>query len=307
MIVKFLSCFFIAIQLCAASWSAPMLIDLSARAARQLVLSSYDSTRGRIMATWNDFVSNNPTYSIFDGASWTVPLPIELSVARGNVFSSYNTALDRTVATWVDDLTGEPVYATYDGTSWVPSAPIVMTQSRSDTVLTSPFLASLFNQTVAIWLDLGDIPFISTYNGTSWSAPVEVGMGEYANAFANSFDPVRMQTLATWRDLETSTPFFTIFDGMSWSTPAMIQNTPVSSQTVLSVFDSTSGQSFAAWLDPMAALEYSIYDGAMWGPVLPLGGIGLGNAYLTYYTVGNQIVATWIGSIQRPFYAIYTP
>lgn len=297
--------FFASIQLYAGTWSAPSLINISAKAARTAVYCSYDTSTNLIMATWNDFVSNNPTYAIFDGVTWSAPAPIELSVAQNNIFSSYNSLLDRTVATWTDNVTGDPVYSVYNGSSWTSSAPIIATQQAiSDSV----FTAFVLDKTYAIWLDSFDIPYLSSYEGGAWSAPMEVSTGEYSGIILNSYDSIRMHTISTWNDLATSTPFFSIFDGMNWSDPAMIQNTPVFSKGVFSVFDNTSGQTFAIWLNPLFMLEYSIYDGMAWGPVLNVGAsFGLGNVFLTFDFIRNQILATWIDPLSRPVYAIYTP
>ena len=294
----------VSFQLCAGSWGMPMVIDPSGRASPTAVFTSYDTLRNLTMATWHDFLSDNPMFSLYNGTSWTVPVPIEMASIKGNVFSSYNEDLDLTIATWTDNVTGKPVYAQYDGVSWAVSMPIASDMASSESV----FTAFALNKTYAAWLDQNDVPQLSAYDGISWTAPMPIDPGHYRNLTINSLDTSRNYTYATWVDSVSSMPYFVIYNGSSWTVPMPIAATTAVGQLAFCTYEPDTKQTFAIWLNSMLALEFSIHDGVSWSAPAPvMFGFGVGLVFLSSDVFRNQVVATWIDPLSRPVYAVYTP
>ncbi len=106
----------------AGPWSAPATI---ATASADNVFVSYNSTDNETIATWLDKLNSyRPTYSVFNGTTWTTPAAITTDAANSTgrtLFTCFDSANNQTFATW-GDASSNPTYSIYNGSSWSSDA-----------------------------------------------------------------------------------------------------------------------------------------------------------------------------------------
>lgn len=296
------------------TWSAPAVISSNTSFTAFVdVYTSYNSSLQETIATWADHSTKYPYYSVYNGTSWSTPAVISSNtsfVAGNNVCTSYNTNAGITVATWADNSSFKPYYSVYNGTTWRAPAIISFLQVYFD-VYTSynPDTA----QTIAVWSDRSTYqPYFSVYNGSSWSSPVLINSNSsfrVVNQIYTSYNSSTNQTIATWSDSSSLHPFFSTYDGSSWSTPAAISSNLTAD--VYTSFDSNTGQTVATWTDIATHFPYyAIYDGLSWSTPAVISTntsfTALTDTYVSYNIDTDQIIATWANVVPTyPYFSVY--
>ncbi len=95
------------------TWSMPSLIPNGTLASSDIV-SSYDPLQNLFLVTWGTTTgpSGLPTYALFDGSTWTMPLPIpQTSTSNFDINSSFSVPLKKFLVSWQDTSTF-PFYTT---------------------------------------------------------------------------------------------------------------------------------------------------------------------------------------------------
>jgi hypothetical protein len=176
------------------------------------------------------------------------------------------------LATWVDNGTTEPYYAIYSGSSWSPAAPI---SSTPTTVITFGDVYTCFNpstnQFFAAWTDASNnnYPTYSIYDVSSatWGMIATIStLSQVTFDVTLSSDSSTATVLATWQDSNTSDPFYSFYDGSTWSTPSAITSLAAVGfgGIVFSCFDPSTNQFFSTWGNITAGFPfypaYAIYS-----------------------------------------------
>jgi hypothetical protein len=284
------------------TWGVPTSIPTAAHAASG-VLSSFSPTLGVFLVTWTNPVPFVPTYITFNGVTWSASAAIPGAVSGGvSVFSSFGRGVF--LVTWRTNVGGLPEYATFNGITWttpatIPGSVIVAANSA---VMSSYNVA--LGEFVVTWRDSAtNRPFFALFNGTTWTTPTAIPGSIALNAgpvFAvpTAYSSLSGQTMAVWTDAATPHPFYSLFNGTSWTTPAALPLGSGTNGTAIYVsFDAISQRFLATWESTSTAHPiYSTFDGTTWStPIaIPLSSTMTG---ASFSAAGfNQFLVTWLGN-----------
>lgn len=309
--------------LVAQTWTPGDTIPLGAsNGVDNDIALTYDANTGTVIAAWGDISSNRAAfYSIWDGISWTTAATIPLGTSTGvhdNIGLTYDANTKTIVAAWRNRTTTAAYYAIYNGISWTTAATIPLGGSTgvfNNVALT--YDANTGN-VVAAWGDAAPAgtPFYSIYNGTSWTpaAIIPPGASNGANVdVALTYDANTSNVVAAWADINNEDPFYSIYNGTSWTPAAAIPAGASSGvfDNISLTYDANTGNVVAAWADIVShAAYYSIYNGDPWttAATIPLGASGgvLDNIGLTYDENAGLVVAAWGDVTNREaYYSLY--
>lgn len=258
-----------------ASWTTPAVIsaDTSFETAN-LVYNSFNAQTEEIVATWTDSATNYPTYSIYNGTTWSAPDTISSSITGALVYTSYNADTQETVATWTNVSSHRPYYSVYDGMTWSAAALVSSTDTFVAETNTFNSFNSSSNETVATWTDNNNgFPYYSLYDGATWSTPARISLDNdivSANDIFSCFDSNEVKTLAVWKDNGTGDPYYSAYNGSSWSTPAAITATAAYTDIFVS-FNPTLEKTFATWPSNSGRYPYySTFNDSSWSSATTL-------------------------------------
>ena len=208
-------------------WSTPLNISNSAGAAVDPDIAVDGA--GNVHVVWADHTPGNYDvfYRSFDGVSWSDPLNISINPGDSNIPAIAVGSHIHVV--WTDITPGhfDILYSTSaDGVSW--SDPLNISNTTDMSYDPKIALDGDGNPHV-VWIDGGDEHrwwdydiFYSTYDGVSWSDPVNI-----SNTTGGSFDPdiaVGSSMHVVWRD-DTVFPqvvYAASADGITWSDPVAV-------------------------------------------------------------------------------------
>lgn len=225
----------------AGTWSAPTVIGTS---AFPLYLYLAYAPDGTAMASWID---SDITAAYYDGVVW------QPSQIIGTGFQLGQLAMDASgnaITAWIDNPSGNVIARTFDGTTatWLP--PQTVDNSFGNT---APSIAMAPGGTAVLtWLDISFNGWSSSYNGTSWSTPVQfasnitdnpsVSVDSNGNALVIYPTSTPSPQIAS-----TQLPLGGVF------TPQLVVTNPIDSQGSITTFFvisalSSNGVGFAFWL-----------------------------------------------------------
>jgi hypothetical protein len=237
-----------------------------------IVIPSYNSLSSQFLVTWTDLATSAPFYAVFDGTNWSTPAPISVaSATEYPVFPSFGSTPNEFLATWSDRNSQSAIFATFDGTTWTSPAPIPNTLPVIGAVTSS--FNSVDGEFLVTWIDLDtQSPFFLTFDGTAWSSPAMIpGSLPVAQSAAvlPVYDPLSDTFLAVWADGASNNPFYALFDGTNWTSPAPIPgSTATSTGFVFPAYaacNASSGLFLVAWYNPDVLQPYfATYDGTTW-------------------------------------------
>ena len=198
--------------------------------------ATYDSLTDTIVATWADSTSRLPYFSVFDGTIWTTAAIFSPGGSTGvlsNINLIYNESTGFVVGAWADILTQLPFYALYDGFNWTTLGSPIPAGTSLGVNNNVELVYDAANQTViAAWGNAATFePYYAVFNGFSWTpaqliAPSPI-VGD--NVFQNislSFDSTSQIVIAAWSSNADNLPYYSIFNGISWTTIAAIPVAP---------------------------------------------------------------------------------
>lgn len=160
------------------------------------------------------------------------------------------------------------------------------------------------NRIFAAWADNAtNRPVFSIYSSGSWSSPFFIGNDTLAvnnNVFL-CYDSQNDQVFAAWKDTgDNNYPYYSIYSGSSWSTPAAIVGSAlgdqVSGDDVFLTYDSTNDRVFATWVgNGRSSPAACIYSGGSWGSRVQISGASFPthNVYTCFNSSDGTIIATW--------------
>lgn len=130
--------------------------------------------------------------------------------------------------------------------------------------------------------------------------------------------PAAAMTMAAWSSDDDYLPYYSIYDGTTWSTAAQISDFAEVDDNVSVAYNPTNGKVVATWkyyaedLDPnIGKPYYAVYSGGSWSTAAPIPSetplITQGNVYITFNPVTESFIATWgdNDSPYHPYYAIF--
>lgn len=302
------------------SFTTPVTIP-SAATSSSAVFSDYSSNLSKFLVTWQDSATHYPFYATYDGTTWSTPTAIPGSLAaalNGFVIPSPSTLVGEFLVTWIDLASSLPFYATYNGTAWSTPVAIPGSLTASSGAYAIPtFGASInggtLNDWLVTWVDsASNLPFYALYNGTSWTTPVAIS-GSHTVAASSpiftSYDSVLDRFLATWEDSASSLPFFAVYNGTSWTTPANIPHSSTMATRITSSFGTADDLFLVTWLD-FASLKpfYATFDGLSWSiPVAIPSSVPADRIPFSAAST-KEFLVTWAsGAPTVPFYSTLVP
>lgn len=257
--------------------------------------------------------------------SWKTPTaPIPPGASTGtkfNVTSVYNEDNQTIVAAWVD-LADLPYYAVFNGVTWTVSGSTIPVGASSGTLVNVILSYNGSNQTViATWPDsVSQLPYYAVFDGVSWTTvgtaiPPGASTGVQSDIYT-SYDANTGDVIAAWVDIVTTLPYYSVFDGVTWSAASTIPlgaSTGVKNDVNL-IYDPSTLTVMAVWANVVSPhlAYYAIFDGISWtvsGTAIPLGvsdGVSL-DILLTYDSINQTIIAAWANSLTNtnPYYAVF--
>lgn len=294
------------------TWTvSPSLVDSPLNTASFDVISAGYGA-GNFLVSWRDFGTGFPVYATYNGTTWTTnetPVPgASNQISSGNIASTSDGG-NKVIVTWPD--LGTPTYAIYNGTSWQSATAIPTSSLTFSTVFASVDNAG---NIMVTWKDRNNhLPFYALYNGTSWvtaeipdpsitpSIPLAdvVPTGNGLNIF-----------MVTWVDTATSLPFYTIFDGSSWTTPQTIPLASTVSSNIVFASSGIADDFMVTWKDQATGFPfYAIYNrNGTWTTPLAIDAttrVANNNVYSSADNQGHYMV-TWKDQLtSQPYYAVY--
>lgn len=246
-----------------SSWTTPgtaLPIDFVATGVYNDIHATYDPATQTVIAAWADSTTRLPYYTVFDGTAWSTAATFSPGGSTGILYDInliYNAANQTVVAAWADVVTQLPYYAIYNGTSWTTlgsQIPPGTSSGVNSGVIGLVYDAS--NQTViAAWGDLATFtPYYAVFNGFSWTSaalisPIpRIGANVYDN-ISLAFDSTSQAVIAAWSSSIGYQPYYSIFNGTSWTSVAPIPVAPSAGidYNVNLVFNPAASQTVATW------------------------------------------------------------
>jgi len=231
-------------------------------------------TLDRVHIVWIDWSLGQLLWSFCGGDTWTTP-----SVVSGDVQAcgSARIALDpsnRMHLVWHNLGDAQIWYNVYDGTSW--SVPFNITTVTGNTEDAWPDIAIDSEGNIhVVWLHYDysanlDI-FYSKYDGTSWSAPINLSNSEAWSCGPKiAIDSDNRPHVVYEERKGGSHLYYTFFDGTNWSTPYQLVTQEGSYPAI--AIDTHSGIICVTW--NLGGIWYSFYNGTSWslpGQISPSG------------------------------------
>ncbi len=263
-------------------WSEPeMLSPMSNSQSFANVFTSFDTKTGNCLATWSEFSTNSPTYSIYnlDSGEWSEPKVLNKdssSLAFNDVVTSFDSSKNQFLATWADPSNNNyPTYSFYkEGSGW--SNPELLCKGSCSQAYTNVFTSysSSKKEFLATWSDYGSnhVPMCSIYTEKGgWSQPDLVNKTSEARAVDDvftSYDASKSKYLVTWVDKKDSTVAYSSYESpkSSGNTSSLSKLSQLSSGMIeakLGYFfftDSTMRKVYnGVGIDGQIAASYPIY------------------------------------------------
>lgn len=299
-----------------SSWTDPAYIDDGTLQGKADVCNAYDSSSGKVVATWVNNGDKRPYYGVYQGGVWTTTGYISSNSdynAYEDVTISFNAASGTFMATWGTDEAGYPYYSIYDGSSWTEPTRITADNDIAVWFLIFSCYNPATGDTVATWVNEDSyLLYYAVYHQGAWSTPTTIDefIG-YLNAFV-SYNPSTGNIIGTFRNgnSDTGNPYYSIYDGSSWSTPALISPDDTYSvfDDIFTNYDPQGSQVVATWGNEDLDSIYSLYNETSWTtPAGITGSYGTeNNVYVSYNATIGKIIATWSEETARyPIYAVF--
>ncbi len=220
-----------------------------------------------------------------------------------------------TMATWVDSASSNhPYYSIYNGTSW--SIPATITTASGGSYDVSSACNPKTGTVVATWVDVNtQDPYYAVYMSGSWSSAQTITSNPSLNGYLDvnvTFNPVTDEFMATWGLNSDSTPYYSLYNGSTWSTPAPIATPADVLDVVFAAANTSTGDVVASWVTRSGNhIMVATYSDGSWGAPVQIGdslAVGIEDAYVVYDPSRNTMMVTWAGartSFRFPYYSIY--
>ncbi len=284
-------------------WGTPAPITTD-HAGYYDVSSACNPSTSTVVATWVDSETLSPYYAVYNGGTWSVAQPITSDPSLQGYYDvnvTFNAVNQEFIAVWSLYSDNSPYYSFYNGSTWTTPA-LIATPAQTVGVVFAA--VNTFNGDIfAGWVDgISNYVKVAIYHNGSWGEPMQVGGGlNYALDDAYLvYDPYRNVMMTTWGGAYISAryPYYSIFDGTSWSTPTPIHTTVTVSDDVYACFDSTSNTIIATWASSLSPWHpyYSIFDGTEWSVPVSFEGSSLNVSFdvsVAYNPTLQKAVSTW--------------
>ena len=117
------------------------------------------------------------------------------------------------------------------------------------------------------------------------------------------------QTVATWVDDTSRYPYYSVYNGTSWTTPAEISSTQLSygGGTVYTAYNSANQTTMATWSSDSIGY-YSIYQNGSWSSAAEIPNSSpYSDVFVTFDAYTGQFMTSWQNSLnQYAYVAFYT-
>jgi hypothetical protein len=306
----------------------PVAVSLGGSAgALADVLGAYDSADKRNFVAWADQTSNALYAATCSAGSWSaghIPLGTGGSAGAIGDVSVVSAGSGVVVAAWVDSVSGAPYASVYSSGAWAASPSAIplgaSSGARGEVTLAYDNSANVY----AAWVD-GDgatrTPYVSSYNGTTWSTAAALPTGASTGAKENVYlaADASANIYATWTDASAAQPYFSIYNasGASWSTADTIPlGSSLGPSSDVTLTADRSSNIYAAWVDAAAGQPtVSIYSQGAWSAApsaIPLAtatttsaGADV-NVFIAYDDPAGQVWAAWADFTSlQPYFSSY--
>ncbi len=253
--------------------------------------------------------------------SWSPGAQIPEGTSMGVLYDAtliYDASNTSVLATWADTAAQQPYFSVYNGTVWSTASEITLTTSTGVVQNIGLVYDPTTMTVIAAWSNVADsLPYYAVYNG-SWStdSTIPLGLSGSTGASTNvlmAYDVMNSSVFAAWTDNTTRQPYYSIYSGGTWSTPATIAlggSSGVKADVSLT-YDAGNSTMIAAWSDMTTSQAYySVYNGTSWTTstitMAPSDGV-LTNIVLVYNPSNSTMVAAWGDSMSPyvPYYSVY--
>ena len=301
-----------------ATWGANTPVDAGGTTASARPNVAFESG-GQPWAVWESHADEvTAPADLFaarwNGSAWAAPTRVDAAPAGARALKptiAVNSAATPFVA-WEDYRNGSAnpdIYsAVWNGNAWTES--VVANQAAPQT---APALAASGGTVRVAWTDARngqpDV-FTASWNGTAWAGAAQ--LNENATRLSLQTLPSVQATLwgdlyLTWRDTRASVNNFWVsrygHDTAKWSEPVVVPSEGEGryglawNEPAATAVDS-DGHLHVIWSQYGAGgahIWYSEFDGALWGPVLPVSvdGPDLGRGQLTLAIRNGRMAAAW--------------
>lgn len=267
---------------------------------------------GELVATWNDYGSEFPYYSIYNGSSWTTG-QISLGTANGaydDVTVAQGPSSGQAMATWANVGGGNgPYYSIYDGSTWTTGT---IDLGSSTAVKFNVFITQgpSTGTMLAAWGDrFTAVPYYSIYSGGLWttgSIPLGGSAGT-SNEVIVAQGPTSGEIVAVWTDNSTRVPYYSIYSGGSWNTGTIPLGTSTAvNHNIYITPGVTPGSLVAAWVDLSTKVPYyAVYSNGAWAaaelfPLSTSTGSQL-DVTIAQLLGGSGLIAAWSDNSGYPY------
>lgn len=167
------------------------------------------------------------------------------------------------------------------------------------------------------WLVAFFFCYVSSLSADSWepAQPIPPGTPIVAEDVTLAYNSGNQTTIAAWAQFVSGAPYYAVYDGTNWTTPATA--IPLGASTGVNgninlAYDAANQVIVAVWQEGFSSLFYAIFDGTSWttpGTPIPLGtsASAINGVNVTYNPANQTVVAAWAEfSAGRPaYYAVY--
>lgn len=230
----------------------------SSTGAKDNVFLAYNESNQTLVAAWSDDTTSLPYFAVFDGSIWvTTGSSIPAGTSDGvydNVYLTYNPSNMTVIAAW-GNISGLqlPYYSVFNGSSWTIAALIPVGTSTGVVDDVHLVYNSATQTVIAAWSNRPTtLPYYSIFNGIGWTAASPIPNGTSSGAYGNitlAYNLDNQTILGAWSDSVLYVPYYSIFNGVSWSTGTLIPYAPsdgINYDIPLS-YNVNSHQMVAAW------------------------------------------------------------
>lgn len=203
------------------SWSSPAMLNTDAVMGPHSIAA--DSLGNLHMIYHSDLTY----YRMFDGISWTDPVPISEEIRANIQWASIAVDLSNNPhVVFPYSLSGNDstiYYSTWDGLGW--SEPQALTAITANSFSYQPRIAVDYTGTVhVVWTDLfSHSIYYRNWNGLSWSSPTLLSIGTAGNPDIATDSAGNIHVV--WESGGVGDIYYTWWNGSSWSTPSNVSDT----------------------------------------------------------------------------------
>ena len=227
---------------------------------------AYESQSGHAVFVYNNDLTSQSGYSVWNGSSWSVPgtIPQPISGDAQHIKLAASPGSDEIVVV-VSNENNRDYAAVWDGSSWGDSIVLHDAASASNNTEVNVVYESQSGDAMVVWGEGNDKVHYRVWDGSSWGGELELDapsspMGD-VRWTSVAADPASDRiVLAVGTDVAET--WFSVWDGGGWGTPQQgSDQSHRDRQSVAAAFESQSGQAIVAYsVDGFDEVRYQTWS-----------------------------------------------